>query len=383
VTSAPAAKPIDTLGPALDTLIPPDAVVDPPSRRGLRIAAIAAVGLVAVIALISLNQRNAQQELSKQTSDRAEAGIMAQREAAKEVQRLERDELAKREARTYAGAHANIASLRDYTNDCDVCAFKDEAIIEIARLEQDQLARQEEAAYRAARGNLSNLREYARTCKVCDFRAGAENEISQLERTIAFRIKSNHPKAVALSFYSQRDKSRAWEGGILRDSQPHDYRLSCDVGETICYGAWVNGNALSPYWGTGYGGREWCTNCCHVCSGQETDPIVLNPSDAKVPVPTLTWQVQNNYSYIIDLVFYAADRPNQWPGGNQVYTLNDRSVHNIRISCQANEIVCYGAWPRGNPGSIGWGLGYNRGLGCSNCCWRCNGGETGVISINP
>ena len=212
-------------------------------------------------------------------------------------------------------------------------------------------------------------------------------EAQQPVPTITFRMRNNHPNFVALSFYSKSDASRSWPGGgqvyPMRDRQLNDYRLTCQAGEQICYGAWVDGSLLSPYWGTGYGGRQGCANCCYVCSGQETDPIDLNPSDAKVPVPTLTWHVKNNYPYTIDLVFYADTRPNQWPGENQVYTLNDRTVHNIPISCQANERICYGAWPRGNPGGIGWGLGYNRGLRCSNCCWTCNGGETEIISLDP
>ena len=70
--------------------------------------------------------------------------------------------------------------------------------------------------------------------------------------TVTFQIKSNHPNTVALSFHSATDRSRVWpdDGNVyvIDDRNVHTYRLSCERGEQICYGAWVNGGALSSYW---------------------------------------------------------------------------------------------------------------------------------------
>lgn len=91
-----------------------------------------------------------------------------------------------------------------------------------------------------------------------------------------FHIQSEHRNIVQVEFYSQ-SRSRAWPGGgeayTLKDSEPHEYRLNCDPGEEICYGAWVSGNQYT-YWGAGLDGEQGCSNCCYVC-GQETNVIVL------------------------------------------------------------------------------------------------------------
>ena len=311
-----------------------------------------------------------------------------------EINRLEHEELAQREARIYADANRNLASLRAYLNSCNVCVFKFDAESEIARLQREELAQRETQTYFAAQGDIGRLRAYLGNCKICAFRDTALNGIRELEEEaerrnpkVTFEVKSNHPNSVLLSFYSMPGKLRQWPGGgqsyVIKDYDSHTYPLNCQAGEKICYGAWVEGNRLTPYWGAGHEGGEACQNCCLTCPARGSYSVVLEPKDAKVPVPTLTWQVQNRYPSSVDLVFYADARPHQWPGENQVYTLSDRNVRNIRIACQANENICYGAWPRGNPEGSGWGLGYNRRLSCSNCCWRCNGGETGTIPFDP
>jgi hypothetical protein len=90
-------------------------------------------------------------------------------------------------------------------------------------------------------------------------------------------IQSDHPNIVSVEFYAQ-GSNHAWPGGdsvyIIDDNQVHSYPLSCNSGETICYGAWVKGNA-STYWGTGQGGKQGCDDCCYTCSGGETPVRVL------------------------------------------------------------------------------------------------------------
>lgn len=82
-------------------------------------------------------------------------------------------------------------------------------------------------------------------------------------------VRNDYAYEIELAFYSQ-DYDRAWPGGnevyVLSDNAFHQFTLSCDAGETICYGAWVTGD-INTYWGAGYGGYEGCENCCSVCDG--------------------------------------------------------------------------------------------------------------------
>jgi hypothetical protein len=319
--------------------------------------------------------------------------------AEEEIKKIERDESAKQEAQTYRSAGGNLAPLRTYVNSCQVCAFKSAAENDIRQLERNELTVQERSTYSSARGNIDLLRAYVRGCRICDFETAARNEISEMERlveeearrrnpTVMFKIGSNHPNAVALSFHSAGDKSRVWpENGqvyILSDSNVHDYRLACEPGESICYGAWVNGGPLSPYWGAGYNGREGCRNCCFTCPTGETSPIVLEPRDAKRPTPSITWQVRSEAPYSVAVAFFSSTRPNRaWPGGDQVWVINDSELKSYKLTCMAGETICYGAWAFGNRMGAYWGVGSNRQHGCTSCCRVCNGGETDVIVLNP
>jgi len=96
---------------------------------------------------------------------------------------------------------------------------------------------------------------------------------------LVWRIESEHPNVVSLEFYSQ-DRSNVWPGGgeayVLEDWATHTYSLSCNYGETICFGAWVR-NESSTYWGAGYNGTEACESCCAVCGYGELNTQVLKP----------------------------------------------------------------------------------------------------------
>lgn len=91
-------------------------------------------------------------------------------------------------------------------------------------------------------------------------------ESTQAE-TASFKIQSDHKFKVQISFFSQ-NRSHEWPGGgrsyNLNDSEEHTFNLTCNKGEKICYGAWETGSS-SPYWGSGPGNRQACTNCCVVC----------------------------------------------------------------------------------------------------------------------
>lgn len=96
---------------------------------------------------------------------------------------------------------------------------------------------------------------------------------------VTFEIKNSHPNAMRVELYSQ-DRDHVWPGNnqdyYLNDGETKSIPLSCNDGESICYGAWVDGDD-STYWGVGPGNTEKCDDCCYTCSGGETEEIDLVP----------------------------------------------------------------------------------------------------------
>ena len=94
---------------------------------------------------------------------------------------------------------------------------------------------------------------------------------------VTFQIKNNHPNAMRLELYSQ-DRDYVWPGNgkdfYLDDGETKSLPISCNEGESICYGAWVDGDE-STYWGVGPNNKQTCDNCCYTCSGGETEEIDL------------------------------------------------------------------------------------------------------------
>ena len=88
----------------------------------------------------------------------------------------------------------------------------------------------------------------------------------------------------------------------------------------------------------------------------------------------LTFKVQSSSDYELRMAFYSTSRSAYWPGGGKSYRLDDYEVKNIKLSCQRNERICYGAWEEGSDRH--WGVGQAREFGCSNCCYTCRGNTT-------
>lgn len=96
---------------------------------------------------------------------------------------------------------------------------------------------------------------------------------------VTFTMQNNHPNAVEVELYSQ-GRDHVWPGNgevyILDDGEAKQMPLSCEEGEKICYGAWIQGDQ-STYWGVGPGNKEACDDCCYTCTGGATETINLDP----------------------------------------------------------------------------------------------------------
>ena len=98
------------------------------------------------------------------------------------------------------------------------------------------------------------------------------------------------------------------------------------------------------------------------------------------PAHTATFSVKSISSYSISVVFYAHDRPVEWPGNNMEYVIKDHDVHTYSFNCKYAEKICYGAWYTGNAVATAWGVGHNRSLTCTNCCYVC-GATSEIIQL--
>lgn len=94
---------------------------------------------------------------------------------------------------------------------------------------------------------------------------------------MSFIMNNGHPYRVQVELYSQ-DRDHVWPGHgqayILDDDQTKEIPISCEAGETICYGAWVDGDS-GTYWGVGPDNTQNCDDCCYTCEGGLTEDINL------------------------------------------------------------------------------------------------------------
>ena len=99
---------------------------------------------------------------------------------------------------------------------------------------------------------------------------------TQSDESITFQIKSNYQYKVQVAFWS-KTRNWVWPGQgrayDLNDSQVHDFKLNCPMGEKICYGGWVTGNG-TLYWGVGSDGHQGCSKCCFTCGDGDHTPLI-------------------------------------------------------------------------------------------------------------
>jgi hypothetical protein len=96
---------------------------------------------------------------------------------------------------------------------------------------------------------------------------------------LTFVMNNRHTKAVEVQLYSQ-NRDYLWPGPsnvfLLDDGETKTMTLDCEAGETICYGAWLQGDRTT-FWGVGPGKTRSCDNCCYICRGGKTEEINLVP----------------------------------------------------------------------------------------------------------
>lgn len=83
-----------------------------------------------------------------------------------------------------------------------------------------------------------------------------------------------------------------------------------------------------------------------------------------------TFTMTNKTPNIIQIKVFSQSRNWQWPSATSHWNLDDDAKHNLRISCQDGEKVCYGASYSANSRKY-WGVGLKGDKGCAGCCLTC------------
>lgn len=89
---------------------------------------------------------------------------------------------------------------------------------------------------------------------------------------ITFRITSSSIYSVWLAFYSH-SRDYTWPDSNeylqISDSVEHNYKVRCEIGETVCFGAFWD--TLGKQWGVGKDDKLKCKGCCLVCDREEAN----------------------------------------------------------------------------------------------------------------
>lgn len=94
----------------------------------------------------------------------------------------------------------------------------------------------------------------------------------------------------------------------------------------------------------------------------------------------LTVFLESAHPNSVSLRFYSTTREYLWPDNEDVFIIDDNEVHGYPLACEAGEQICYGAWVRGDESRY-WGVGPDNTYDCEDCCFRCEGGETAIITL--
>jgi hypothetical protein len=95
----------------------------------------------------------------------------------------------------------------------------------------------------------------------------------------------------------------------------------------------------------------------------------------------INWTIRSEHPNVVSLEFYSQEANRAWPGDGEVYMLDDSDNHSFNLQCSSGEQICYGAWVRGNSDTY-WGVGLNNSNRCTDCCYTCGRGDTGLRILN-
>ena len=102
---------------------------------------------------------------------------------------------------------------------------------------------------------------------------------------------------------------------------------------------------------------------------------------AQASAAELVWRIQSEHPNHVSLEFYSQDRNHVWPGGGDVYVIEDWATHTYTLTCNDGEKICYGAWV--SESSTYWGKGYDGAEACGSCCAVCGHGELNTQVLKP
>lgn len=95
----------------------------------------------------------------------------------------------------------------------------------------------------------------------------------------------------------------------------------------------------------------------------------------------MNFYMKNQQSRSVAVELHSQDRKAVWPGGNKVYFLDAKEKKSVKVTCQAGERICYGAWINGDDSQI-FGVGPDKDQPpCEYCCFICKDKSTQVISV--
>jgi hypothetical protein len=93
-----------------------------------------------------------------------------------------------------------------------------------------------------------------------------------------FYMKNQQDRGVAVELFSH-DRDAVWPGDdkvyFLDSREKKSVPISCEAGERICYGAWINGDD-SVFFGVGPDNDQPpCEYCCFLCVEKSTQVISI------------------------------------------------------------------------------------------------------------
>jgi hypothetical protein len=97
---------------------------------------------------------------------------------------------------------------------------------------------------------------------------------------------------------------------------------------------------------------------------------LLMPIVTVASAENITFSLENESDYDIQIEFYSQDRSHAWPGGDQAYNLASGDENSYKLACRGSEKICYGAWVKGKSATY-WGVGLNNKQACESCCQTC------------